>query len=113
MPFNGPIDGNYENVDFTKGPWKDEECMTLTHSECVQTVTKLNDIEENFDPAEHDGNPVSDMFIHSDYNKSDWQYAINWKTFLALRTYDPEVNKDGIDGPGIVGTYEEPEGPAE
>lgn len=113
MPFNGPVEGDYSVCDPNEAPWTNE-IATLTHEECVQVITKVKEIEEGFKPEEHDGNPPSDMLIHSDYNKSDWQYAINIETYNLLKQYDPEVNKEGITEFGIVGTYEQPtESPAE
>jgi hypothetical protein len=114
MPFNGPIDGDYTNVDLNKAPWT-SECMTLTHEECLHVLDGIKQVIENYDPSTNYGQPLSDSQTHSDYNRLDWQYAISWDTYTTLKQYDPEVHKDGITEQGIVGTYEEqiPEGPAE
>jgi hypothetical protein len=114
MPFNGPIDGDYSVCDPNKAPWT-SEIATLSHDECLQVIEGVKNVTESYDPAEHNGEPVSDTAIYSAYNNSDWQYAVNWNTYSLLKQYDPEVHKDGITEQGIVGTYEEqiPEGPAE
>jgi hypothetical protein len=115
MPFNGPIDGDYTNVDFTEGPWTDHVCMTLTHEECLQVLAKFEEIIAAYKPEENYGDPLSEMTLHSSYNKDDWQYAINNKTFLAARSYNPEFNTLGINDSGVVLEEEvvEPEEPME
>jgi hypothetical protein len=109
MPFNGPIDGDYSSVDFTEGPWKDDHVMTLTHEEVLQVQAGITEVIENYRPENNYGDPISELIIHSRYNELDWQYAVNWSTFNAVRAYDPEVNTEGI------APIEEqiPEGPAE
>lgn len=106
MPFNGPIDGDYTNVDFGKAPWT-QECMTLTHEECLQVLEGFETVIANYDPTIDNNGPISEMLLHSGYNKLDWQYAISWATFTTLRAYNPEINLLGIDITGIV--YPEPE----
>jgi hypothetical protein len=112
MPFNGPIDGNDESVDYNKAPWT-SEIATLTHDECLHVLDGIKQVIENYDPAANYGEPLSDLQTHSDYNRLDWQYAINWNTYTLLKQYDPEVHKDGINENGIVGIEELTEGPAE
>lgn len=106
MPFNGPIDGDYTNVDYNKGPWVNE-IMTLTHDECLQVQAGFQTVIDNYKPEEHYGDPLSEMVLHSEYNKLDWQYAISLNTFTTLRVYDPEVNTLGTNEFGII--YPEPE----
>jgi hypothetical protein len=115
MPFNGPIDGDYTNVDFKQAPWTNNECMVLTHNECLQVLEGFETVKNNYDPAENYGNPISEQQLHSDYNMLDWQYAINWNTFTALQGYNPEVNTEGTDAAGIIQPEPEqlPEEPTE
>lgn len=109
MPFNGPIDGDYTNVDFTQGPWTNNECMTLTHDECLHVIEGCQSVVDNYDSSTNYGMPISETEIHSGYNKLDWQYAINWNTFTALQGYNPEVNTLGINEFGIILPEPEPE----
>jgi hypothetical protein len=101
MPFNGPINGDYSVCDFSKAPWT-SEIMTLTHEECVYVIDKCQEIVTNYDPKDNSNQAISDTYIHSKYNMSDWQYAISWNTYAILKVYDPEVNTLGIDAAGIV-----------
>jgi hypothetical protein len=111
MSFNGPIDGNYDNVDFNEGPWKDDHLMTLTHEEVLQVLGDFEEIIAAYNPEDNYGDPLSESSLHAKYNMSDWQYAINWKTFNAVRAYNPEVDTDGITPEEPI--EEQPEGPAE
>jgi hypothetical protein len=108
MTWNGPIDGDYTNVDFTKGPWTDNECMTLAHDECIHVLEGCKQVIDDYDPAANYGDPISDTKIHSGYNKLDWQYAINWTTYNALKGYNPEVNAEGTDAAGVIQPEPEP-----
>jgi hypothetical protein len=110
MPFNGPIDGNWDNVDYTAAPWGGE-CMTLTHEECLQVLAGLKKAEEEYDPARHNGEALTDIHLLSDYCNQDWEFAINWETLMQLKSYDPEVNTEGLPHAPIEEQI--PEGPAE
>jgi hypothetical protein len=114
MPFNGPIDGNWDNVDYQKAPWTNE-CMTLTHDECIHCLTGIQTVVDNYDPSTNFGQPINDTVTHSGYNALDWQYAISWETFLALKGYSTEFNTQGVNEFGIVPEpeVEEPEEPTE
>jgi hypothetical protein len=110
MPFNGPIDGDYSVCDPNKAPWT-PEIMTLTHDECITILGKFNVIEEGYKPQEHYGEPISDTYIYTEYNTSDWTYGINFNTYSTLRGYSPEFNTQGINVDGIIPEpeIEEPE----
>jgi hypothetical protein len=97
MPFNGPIDGDYSEVDFTKAPWVNE-IMPLTHDECVQVIGVCEEIKEGGNP----NGAVDANFVVSEYNMKDWQYAISLDTYTTLEGYDLEVNTLGIDENGII-----------
>jgi hypothetical protein len=112
MPFNGPIDGNYDNVNWNEGPWKDDHVMTLTHDEVLQVQAGFEKVIDDYKPEDNFGAPMAETQVHSDYNKLDWQYAINWSTFNAVRAYNPEVDTDGI-APEAPIEEQIPEGPAE
>jgi hypothetical protein len=112
MPFNGPIDGDYSVCDPNKAPWT-QEIATLTHEECIQVNEGIKSVIENYDPAIHNGEPISDFYVQSEYNAMDWEYAINEATYQALKAYDPEVHTMGIDSNGIIGLENTTENPAE
>jgi hypothetical protein len=115
MPFNGPIDGKWDNVDYQQAPWA-AGVATLTHDECVHVLAGFEEVTENYDPSKNYYEPISDFYIQSEYNKLDWQYAINGETYEVVKNYDPEVNTLGIDPNGIIPeevVEEEPEEPTE
>jgi hypothetical protein len=114
MPFNGPIDGDYSNCDWKEAPWVDK-IMVFNHDECLFILGRIQEVIEAYNPDDNEGSPISDSIIHSDYNNSDWEYAISWSTFLTLRQYNPEYNTQGINEDGIIPEpeVEEPEEPTE
>lgn len=93
MPFN--------STDFTKAPWA-AGIMTLTHAECIHVLDGQQTIRDNYDPADNDGQAISDVYVQSEYNKIDWTKGVNGDTFAVLMQYDREVNLLGINEFGIV-----------
>jgi hypothetical protein len=100
MPFNGLTNG-----DFTKAPWAGG-CMTLTHEECVFVLDKCQTIIDKYDPKNNQNQPISDTYVQSEYNKLDWEKAINGDTYAVLLGYGE--NTLGIDENGIVQENEIP-----
>jgi len=109
MTWNGPIDGDYTNVDFTQGPWTNGTIMTLNHDECLHVIQGCQTVVDNYDPNQNYGDPISDTKIHSGYNKIDFHYAINWDTYLTIKNYDPTINTLGINETGIIQPEPEPQ----
>lgn len=103
MPFN--------STDFKKAPWA-AGVMTLTHEECLHVLEGQQTIRDNYDPADNYDEPISDMYVQSEYNKIDWKKGVNGETFAVLMGYDPEVNTLGINETGIV-QEEQPEQPGD
>jgi hypothetical protein len=93
MPFN--------STDFFKAPWA-PGVMNLTHEECVSILEQCQVIRDNYVPAAPYYEPISDMYVQSEYNKIDWTKGINGDTYGVLKGYDPEVNTLGINETGIV-----------
>ena len=114
MTWNGPVQGDYTGVDFTKGPWAGG-IMTLSHDECIHVLDACKPIIEDYDPKNNMGQPISDMYVQSRYNELDWQYAINGDTYAVIKGYNPEVNELGINESGIIQPEPEqlPEEPTE
>jgi hypothetical protein len=101
MTWNGPIDGDYSNCDFTKGPWA-AGVMTLSHDECIHVLQGCQTVIDNYDPKDHDNQPADDFYVQSEYNKLDWQYAINGDTYAVVKTYNTEFNTQGVNESGII-----------
>lgn len=103
MPWNGPIKGSWENVDYNKGPWANTIC-DLTHDECVFAITETNKVAEAYIPGSDNGNPgPTDAYILDKYNNLyNWEKPINGLTYDCLKGYNPEVNTLGINENGIV-----------
>lgn len=104
MAWNGPIDGDYSNCDFSRGPWTGG-IMVLNHDEVVYVLTQLPAIIDGYTPQQGDPVEPGDMYIHNTYNSdysNNWEKAINGDTFSVIKSYDPEVNTQGIDEQGII-----------
>jgi hypothetical protein len=87
-------------TDFNKAPWTNE-VMTLTHEEVFHVITETNKIIDEFVKSNAFGAPT-DEYVVPKYNESDWTKCINGVTYNEVKKYDPDVNKLGIDGNGIV-----------
>jgi hypothetical protein len=108
MTWNGPIEGDYTNVDFGKAPWT-QEVMALSHDECMHVKDKFEEIITTYDPNDNWGSPITDSYIYIAYNNSDWTYAINTATQSVINAYNPEINTLGINESGIIQPEPEPE----
>jgi hypothetical protein len=92
MPFNWN--------DPTQPPFNNE-IMTLTHEECVKVKEGLKAAEDGYEQS-YDYPEISQTYIINTYNRANLYEPINGSTYTVLEAYDPEVNKLGIDGNGIV-----------
>lgn len=106
MAWNGPIDGNWNTVDFSAAPWNDG-IMTLTHEEVLYVQTQCNAIVEAYMAANNGATPPDNEYVIPRYNEQDWHYCVNGKTYAVLKSYDPTINSLGINENGIV-TEEQP-----
>lgn len=99
MAWNGPINGDWSNVNFNAAPWNNEIC-TLTNDECVECIGALKPFQEQFGT---DKNSIISAYDTS----TNWEKPINGDTYDCLQGYDPAVNTLGIDANGIVQPLEE------
>lgn len=103
MAWNGSIDGNWDNVDFTKAPWV-AGIAELTHDEVLFVITTCAEVAV--------GHENDDFYIQSRYNEyTNYEKAINGETYFCIKGYNPEIHTFGIDANGIV--LEAPESPIE
>ena len=103
MAWNGPINGDWSNVDWNAGPWANKVCV-LTHEECVYVITECNKIIADYQPSYDHGNPYpTDAYILDKYDNLDnWEKPIQGMTYDILKQYDPEINTLGINENGII-----------
>lgn len=92
MPFNAN--------DYNSPPWV-AGVMTLTHEEVLEVKTACQEIIEAFVADQNTTSPDT-QYVVSNYNKRDWNKAINGDTYNVVMAYDPEYNTQGIDANGIV-----------
>ncbi|OLS39146.1 hypothetical protein [Bacillus sp. MRMR6] len=100
MPFNGPIDGDWTNVDFKKPGWV-SGVMELTHEEVLYVQEQTQVIIDAF-IVENGYEPPSNEYVLPEYNKQDWEKCINGDTYAVIKSYDSLVHTLGIDANGIV-----------
>jgi hypothetical protein len=114
MTWNGPVDGDWTELDSTKAPWA-AGVMTLSHDECVYVLDTTQPIIDTYDPKNNNGEPISDFYVISTYNNLDWSYAINGDTYGQLKNYEAAGFNLGIDENGIIQPEPEqlPEEPTE
>lgn len=105
--WNGPINGDWSNVDFAKAPWLTGAIMTLDHEEVLHVQTECAKIIDEFKASNDFTTPV-DEYVVPRYNESDWEKCINGDTYAVIKQYDPEVNTLGINENGIIMPEETP-----
>jgi hypothetical protein len=94
MAWNGPVNGDWSHVDFTKPPWV-SGIAELTHDEVVFAKDQFAIIAV--------GHEEDDCYIQSTFNQStNYEKAVNGETYFCIKQYDPEVNTLGINASGIV-----------
>lgn len=102
MPFNGPVNGDYTNVDVSKAPWA-PGIMTLTHEECVFVLDEMTPIREGFERPMGGPDEPDDFYMVARYNETvNYEQGINGDTYNVLKGYDPEYHTLGIDENGVV-----------
>jgi hypothetical protein len=94
MAWNGPVNGDYTNCDWTKAPWA-AVCAELTHEEVLFVIEALPAIEAKYLPD-------TNMVIGQYNQLTGYEKAINGQTYPVIKQYDPLVHTLGINENGII-----------
>jgi hypothetical protein len=103
MAWNGSVNGDWSNVDFSKPPWV-AGIAELTHDEVVFVQDTIeNDVRPTYQPQIGDPTEPSDFWLQSQYNiYTQWEKPINGDTYFCIKGYDRSVNTNGINANGII-----------